>query len=65
MVAELEVLAVSHMGNMYRFLALELTTVVAAVEFMGSTDMPVLLAPVCKVSVPSPCMLEVEKQIML
>jgi hypothetical protein len=38
-VAEFEVLAVSHMGNMYRFLALELTTVVAVVEFIGITDM--------------------------
>lgn len=44
---------------------MELTTVVALVEFMGRTDMPVLLLPVCKVMVPSPCMLEVEKQIIL
>ena len=65
MVAVLDVVAVSQIGKMYRFLALPDDTVVAEVEAMGTAVIPAALVPVCKFSVPATCMLEVEKQIRL
>jgi len=56
---------VSHIGKMYRFLALPDDTVVAEVEAMGTAVMPAAAVPVCKFNVPATCILEVEKQIRL
>ena len=64
-VAVLEVLAVSQMGNMYRFLALDDTTVVPLVEASGSEVMPEPAAPVWIPKTPLVCIVLVEKHMIL